>query len=122
MDFFFDPEFRTWIRFCDEGEVAALTDWLKRHRLAHDVVSAKGRGELKKHPRLSEQLILKNGGSHDACALCGTSHTSCRQWIEGDDTDSTDYPGPARFFLCGNCVQTQMQPHPRLYVPASEQL
>ncbi len=122
MGFFFDAEFRTWIRFCEEGEIASVADWLKRHRLAHEVVPAKGRGELKKHPRLSAQLILKNGGSHDACSLCGASHTPCRQWIEGDDTDSTDYPNPARFFLCGNCVQTRMQPHPRLYVPASEQL
>ena len=111
-----------WIRFCDEEEVQSLNDWLKRHQLSHEVSPAKGRGEIKKHPRLSEQLVLKSGGSHDTCGLCGTTHTPCRQWIEGDDTDSIDYPTPARFYLCGTCVQTRMQPHPRLYSPADDQL
>lgn len=122
MDFFYDAEYRSWIRFCNENEIQPLNEWLKRHHLTHEVLPAKGRGELKKHPRLSDQLVLKNGGSHDTCALCGASNIPCRQWIEGDDTDSTDYPRPARFFLCGNCVQTRMQPHPRLYAPADEQL
>ena len=120
--FFFDNEFRAWIRFCDEGEVQHITEHLKRHHLSMDVLPAKGQGELKKHPRLADQLLIKNGGTYDTCALCGASNTPCRQWIEGDDTDSTDYPNPARFFLCGRCVQTQLQPHPRLYAPAEEQL
>ena len=122
MDFFYDPGYRTWIRFCDEGEVQPLNEWLKRHHLAHEVLTAKGRGELKKHPRLSDQLVLKGGGSPTHCALCGTAGVPCRQWVEGDDTDSIDYPSPARFYLCGRCVQTRMQPHPRLYAPANEQL
>jgi hypothetical protein len=120
--FFFDTEARTWICFCDQGEVQALNDWLKRHHLSHEVFPAKGRGEIKKHPRLSDQLVIKSGGSPTVCALCGTHNTPCRQWIEGDDTDSIDYPNPARFYLCGNCVQNRMQPHPRLYAPAEEQL
>ena len=122
MGFFFDSEFRSWIRFCDEDEVQPLNDWLKRHQLSHEVLPAKGRGEVKKHPKLSDQLILRNGGTPTNCALCGASGVSCRQWVEGDDTDSTDYLSAAKFYLCGNCVQTRMQPHPRLYSPADEQL
>jgi hypothetical protein len=111
-----------WVRFCDEHEVDAVGEWLKRHRLAFEAVPARGQGELKRHPRLSEQLLLKTGGSASTCALCGLRNTPCRQWVEGDDTDSTDYPSPARFFLCGQCVQVRMQPHPRLYAPAEDQL
>ncbi len=122
MGFFFDQAFRSWIRFCDEREVQPLNEWLKRHHLSHEVLQAKGRGELKKHPRLSSELVLKNGGSATRCALCAAKGVSCRQWIEGDDTDSTDYPDAARFYLCGACVQARMQPHPRLYAPADEQL
>ncbi len=122
MDFFFDQEFHTWIRFCDEEEVQTLNEWLKRHHLAHEVAPAKGRGELKKHPRLSEQLIVKDGGSPSTCALCGAKNVPCRLWIEGDDTDSIDYPEAARFYMCGSCVQTRMQPHPRLYAPAENAL
>jgi len=122
MGFFFDHDFHAWIRYCDEDEVQPLNDWLKRHHLSHEVLPAKGRGELKKHPKLSDQLVLKNRGSPTMCALCGTSGVACRQWVEGDDTDSTDYPNAAKFFLCGNCVQSRMQPHPRLYTPADEQL
>ncbi|HVT82275.1 MAG TPA: hypothetical protein VHM90_16655 [Phycisphaerae bacterium] len=120
--FFFDSGVRTWIKFCAENEIQPLNEWLKKHHLSHEIQPAKGRGETKKHPRLSDQLALKNGGSANACALCGNTGVPCRQWIEGDDTDSTDYPNPARFFLCGQCVQTRMQPHPRLYAPADEQL
>ncbi len=122
MGFFFDADFRTWIHFCDESEAQPINDWLKRHHLSHEIIPAKGRGELKKYPRLSEQLLIKTGGGPDTCALCGARGVPCRQWIEGDDTDSIDYPNPARFYLCGNCVQTRMQPHPRLYTPAAEQL
>ena len=122
MGFFFDTGLRTWIRFCEENEVQPLNEWLKRHHLSHEVHHAKGRGELKKHPKLSEELVLKTGGSPTHCALCGTRNIACRQWIEGDDTDSTDYPNAARFFLCGPCVQARMQPHPRLYSPVDETL
>lgn len=122
MGFFFDAEFRAWIRFCEEQEVQHINEWLKRYHLSHEILPARGRGELRKHPRLSEMLILKNGGAPDTCALCAADHTPCRQWIEGDDTDSIDYPNAARFYLCGKCVQTRMQPHPRLYSPAEEQL
>lgn len=122
MGFFFDTHHHSWIRHCDSTEVQSLNDWLKRHHLSHEVFPAQGRGELKKHPRLSEQLVLRNGGGPTACALCGATNIACRQWVEGDDTDSTDYPNAAKFFLCGKCVQTRMQPHPRLYSPADEQL
>jgi len=122
MGFFFDAEFHAWIRFCDEHELPTIRDWLKRHHLSHEVTPAKGRGELKKHPKLSEQLVLKNGGGPNTCALCGAKNVPCRQWIEGDDTDAIDYQRPAKFFLCGSCVQTRMQPHPRLYAPVEDQL
>jgi hypothetical protein len=122
MGFFFDAEYHTWIRFCGEHEVQGLNDWLKRHYLSHEILPAKGRGETRRHSRLSDELVLKDGGGPDTCALCGQTPTPCRQWIEGDDTDSTDYPHAARFYLCGKCVQTRMQPHPRLYTPADEQL
>jgi hypothetical protein len=122
MGFFFDRDHRTWIRFCEENEVQALNEWLKRHHLSHEIIQARGRGELKKHPKLSDQLVLKNGGSPTTCALCGSSNVACRKWVEGDDTDSTEYPNPAKFFLCGGCVQTHMQPHPRLYSPVDEVL
>ena len=122
MGFFFDAPACAWIRFCDAHELPPLAEWLKRHHLSHDISPARGRGELKRHPRLSDILVLKNGGSPTSCALCGATNTPCRLWIEGDDTDSIDYPHPARFFLCGTCVQTRMQPHPRLYSPAEEHL
>jgi hypothetical protein len=122
IGFFFDSPARTWIKFCGQSEISSLNDWLKRHHLSHEVQPAHGRGETKKHPRLSDELMLKNGGAPDACALCGKTDTPCREWVEGDDTDSTDYPDPARFYLCGQCVQTRMQPHPRLYSPADERL
>jgi hypothetical protein len=122
IGFFFDSAARTWIKFCAEAEVSGLNDWLKRQHLAHEIQPARGRGETRKHPRLSEELTLKEGGSPNACALCGKIDTPCRQWVEGDDTDSIDYPNPARFYLCGVCVQSRMQPHPRLYSPSDESL
>ena len=122
MGFFFDNDFRTWIRFCSENEVKPINEWLQRHHLSHEILPAKGQGELKKHPKLSDLLVLKNGGSPEMCALCGGSQKLCRQWVEGDDTDSTDYPNAARFYLCGQCVQSRMQPHPRLYSPSDDQL
>ncbi len=122
MGFFFDRDVRAWVRFCDENEVQSLNEWLKKHHLSHEVHPAKGRGECKKHPKLSEQCVLKNGGSPTTCALCGARGVACRQWVEGDDTDSTDYPRAAKFYLCGECVQGRMQPHPRLYSPVDEQL
>lgn len=122
MGFFFDATQRTWVRYCDQRELAALSDWLKRHHLHQQTMPARGRGELKKYPKLSAVLLLKEGGGPTACALCGTRGVACRQWMEGDDTDSIDYPAPAKFYLCGTCVQTRMQPHPRLYSPADDRL
>jgi hypothetical protein len=122
LGFFSDAGVHAWIRFCDENEVGGISEWLRRHQLGHEVVAARGCGETRKHPRLSDLLVLKDGGGPDRCALCGAEDVPCRQWIEGDDTDSVDYEGAARFYLCGKCVQTRMQPHPRLYVPTEEQL
>jgi hypothetical protein len=134
MGFFFDRQARlasraalaagggTWVRFCDEDELEPVADWLRRHRLAFEAAAAKGRGELVRHPKLSDQLLRRDGGSPTACALCGARDVACRQWVEGDDTDSIDYPDPARFYLCGPCVQAHMQPHPRLYAPADDAL
>jgi len=122
VGFFFDNKSKTWIRYCEEGELADLQTWLQRRGLKHKVAEAVGRGELKRMPRLSEQLVIKNGGSPTRCALCGAQGVACRQWVEGDDTDSVDYPNAARFYMCGQCVQFQMQPHQRLYAPVEEVL
>jgi hypothetical protein len=122
VGFFFDQIHRSWIRFCEEDEVASISEWLKRHRLSWQVLPANGRAEVKRHPRLSDELVLKNGGSATVCALCAATGVACRQWIEGDDTDSTDYPHAARFYLCGKCVQKRMSPHPRLYSNVEESL
>ena len=121
IGFFYDSPSQAWLKFCEEGETQSVVDWLKRHHLSHEISVAKGRGEVKKHARLSDALMIKTGGSPTRCALCGAP-APCRQWVEGDDTDSTDYPNAARFYLCGTCVQDRMQPHPRLYSPAEEQL
>jgi hypothetical protein len=122
LGFFFDGKIHAWIRFCDEEEVTGISEWLRRHQLAHEVETAQGRGEVKRLPRLSDTLVLRDGGSPTRCALCGAQAVPCRQWIEGDDTDSVAYAGAARFFMCGKCVQERMQPHPRLYAPTEEQL
>ena len=121
IGFFYDAPSRTWVKFCETEESQSITDWLKKHHLSHEVGAAKGRGEVSKHPKLSDSLILKDGGSPTRCGLCAQD-AACRQWVEGDDTDSTDYPEAARFYLCGKCVQTRMQAHPRLYSRAEEQL
>jgi len=122
IGFFFDQEFRTWIRFSDEKEVPSINDWLKRHHLAHEIAGAHGRGETKRLPKLSDELFLKDGGSPTRCALCGAQNSPCRQWIEGDDTDDIDYTGAKRFYMCGPCAQTRMPAHPRLYSPADDVL
>lgn len=120
--FFFDKPQNAWMRFCAEDEVTHFAAYLNRHHLTHQVLPAMGAGELKRHPRLSDALILKNGGGPAACALCGARNVPCRQWIEGDDCDSIEYAHAARFYLCGKCVQTRMQAHPRLYVAADDHL
>ncbi len=122
MGFFWDIKLKSWLRFCDADELSSIVTWLKRNHLSHTIVVATGRGELKKHPRLSDELVLHDGGGPLTCALCGAREVSCRLWVEGDDTDSVDYPNAARFFMCGKCVQERMSPHPRLYAPAPEQL
>lgn len=122
MGFFWDKPLKSWLRFCSDDEISGISAWLKRHHMAFGLSVASGRGELKKHPKLSDELMLRNGGSHNTCALCGQHHVACRQWVEGDDTDSVDYPNAARFYMCGHCVQERMGPHPRLYAPADDQL
>jgi len=122
VGFFYDQGCKTWIRYCDPDEIQGMGEWLAKHQLTFRIAEAAGRGETKKHPRLADNLILTDGGGPDACALCGAQHVPCRQWIEGDDTDATDYPGAARFYMCGQCVQLRMTPHPRLYAPVEDQL
>jgi hypothetical protein len=122
LGFFWDKPVQSWLRFCGDDEVPGLSGWLKRHHLSFTVKPATGRGELKKHPKLSDELMLRDGGGPQTCALCGARGVPCRQWVEGDDTDSTDYPNAARFYMCGQCVQERMSPHPRLYAPTEDQL
>jgi hypothetical protein len=121
LGFFYDPDLGL-IHYCWKNQIELMAEWLLKRRLAHEIRPANGMGELKKHPRLSDFLILSDGGSPIACALCGVRDVPCRLWVEGDDTDSIEYPSPARFYLCGRCVQNRMQPHPRLYAPADDVL
>ncbi|MGC9259800.1 MAG: hypothetical protein ACP5I8_06940 [Phycisphaerae bacterium] len=111
-----------WICYGDAEKVQPIASWLKKRNIAFQVQPADGIGELKKYPRLSDQLVDKTGGGPTHCALCGASNVFCRQWIEGDDADNIDYPAPMRFYMCGKCVRTRMQPHPRLYAPAEDSL
>jgi hypothetical protein len=122
VGFFFDAQFHTWVRFVDPDEASAVTDYLERHHLGYEVGLAPGRGETRRLPRMSDDLLLRDGGGPARCALCGKGNTPCRQWVEGDDTDCVEYPGAARFYLCGGCVQTHVQQHPRLYSPVEETL
>lgn len=122
IGFFRDESLQAWVNFCSADEVKELAEWMKRERLSFEVKSATGWGELKKYDCLSRNLLLKDGGGPSDCALCGTHGVACRQWIEGDDTDCVDYPGAARFYMCGECVQKQMQSHPRLYAVAPDRL
>ena len=36
MGFFYDETARTWVRYCDEREVASVGEWLKRHHLQQE--------------------------------------------------------------------------------------
>ncbi len=120
--FFQDQTQQGWICFSNLEDVKTLAGWLKRERVSFEVREAAGQGELKKHPCLSNSLLVNSGGGPDECALCGTRGVPCREWIEGDDTDSIQYPKAARFYMCGKCVQERMQKHPRLYAPAPDRL
>ena len=118
--FFMDPASGCWMRFANQDETRDLVEYLKRCRLAHEVKPARGKGRLTRYPRLTTKAT--DGGAPTRCGYCGKDNVFCRQWVEGDDTDSIDYPNPARLYLCGQCVQHVMQPHPRMYVPAEDKL
>ncbi len=119
--FFRDEEKEhAWICFCSLQDVKELAGWLKRERVSFEVKEAIGQGEKKRYPCLSDSLLVKGGP--EECALCGTRGVPCREWIEGDDTDSIQYAKAARFYMCGKCVQERMQKHPRLYAPAPDRL
>lgn len=120
--FFFDPKRKAWIVYCEAHEADPWGEWLKRRHLQYLSFPAEGRGEVQRLPRLSAELLLPKGGNASHCALCGTRGVFCRQWIEGDDTDSTQYEGAKKFYMCGKCVQERMTPHPRLYAPVEGQL
>lgn len=123
MGFFREgPRNSAWTYYCDPAEAAQMTQWLKKRNVHFDVQSADGIGELKKYTRLSDMLVDKSGGDPTHCALCGAHDVFCRQWVQGDDADNIDYPSPTRFYMCGNCVRTRMQSHPRLYAPADDVL
>src|SRR4051794_10987141 len=61
VGFFFARTYQGWVRFAEEPEVESVSEWLKRHRLTWQILPAQGRSELKRHPRLSDELLLKNG-------------------------------------------------------------
>ena len=122
VGFFYDRQRQGWICFCEADEVESWGDWLKRRHLLYVVTEAVGRGEVERLPKLSAELLLPKGGNASHCALCGARGVLCRQWIEGDDTDSTEYAGAKKFFMCGKCVRERMSPHPRLYAPVESRL
>ncbi len=111
-----------WMYYCDPLEAQQMAQWLKKRGIQFHVQPADGLGELKKYTCLSDMLVDKTGGSPTHCALCGATGVFCRQWVQGDDADNIDYPSPARFYMCGKCVRTRMQCHPRLYAPADNAL
>ena len=123
MGFFREgPRNSAWTCYCDPSEAQQMAQWLKKRNVSFDIRPADGVGELKKYSRLSDMLVDKTGGGPTHCALCGAKDVFCRQWVQGDDADNIDYPSPVRFFMCGKCVRTIMQSHPRLYAPADDVL
>lgn len=110
-----------WRMFCDKDELPAIAEWLKERHLNFGVYPTDRVGKYEDYPRLSDQLLRADGGSPTACALCGRDSVACRQWLEGDDSDRIE-PSARRFYLCGNCVQTKVIPHGRLYTHSDEDL
>jgi hypothetical protein len=111
-----------WTCYCDPAEAQQMAHWLKKRNISFEVHAAEGIGELKRYTKLSDMLVDKSGGNPTHCALCGAADVFCRQWVQGDDADNIDYPSPVRFYMCGQCVRTRMQNHPRLYAPAADAL
>jgi hypothetical protein len=123
MGFFREgPRNSAWTCYCAPAEAEQVAQWLKKRNVSFEIQPADGIGELKKYGRLSDMLVDKTGGGPTHCALCGARDVFCRQWVQGDDADNIDYPSPIRFFMCGKCVRTHMQSHPRLYAPADDVL
>ena len=116
------PRNSAWTCYCAPAEAEQVAQWLKKRNVSFEIQPADGIGELKKYGRLSDMLVDKTGGGPTHCALCGARDVFCRQWVQGDDADNIDYPSPIRFFMCGKCVRTHMQSHPRLYAPADDVL
>ena len=100
------------------GEPHVIETLLKGSGYQYKIAEAPGRGEFTRYPRLSDQLMLPDGGRPDRCGLCGKRVDHCRKWIEGDDADDVRAAGVRSFYMCGQCVQMRMEPHPRIYAPA----
>ncbi len=123
MGFFREgPRNGSWTCYCDASEVQRVSHWLKERQVSFEIRPADGVGELTKYSRLSDLLVDKSGGGPTHCALCGAQNVFCRQWVQGDDADNTDYPSPIRFYMCGKCVRTRMQSHPLVDAPADDAL
>jgi hypothetical protein len=122
IGFFFDRQRRGWVLFVNAEDVDGVVEWAKKHQLAVQSEVVEDRGAAVRYPRLSAELVRRDGGGPGACALCGAANVPCWQWIEGDDTDSIEYPNAPRFYMCGRCVQEKMAPHPRLYARARDVL
>ena len=117
--FFGDIESR-YIRFVGDHERKLFEEMLKKLGYDFQVAEAPGRGQFSRYPRLSDELIVSNGGDETHCGLCGMTGVDCRKWIEGDDADDIRDDGARSFYMCGGCVQSKMDPHPRIYSPVDD--
>jgi hypothetical protein len=107
---------RAWFVIVDDEQLDLYVQQLEGRRVAFEVTPATGRGELTRYERLSDRLVLPDGGDGDRCGLCGAAAAgACVEQVECDDTDSPDYPAARRFFVCPACYQGQVLPSPRAY-------
>jgi hypothetical protein len=108
---------RSWFVIVDDGQLDWYVQQLESRHVLFDVAPATGRGELQRYDRLSDHLVLADGGSPSRCALCGVAAAgACVEQVECDDTDSPDYPGARSFYVCPQCYQQHVLPSPRAYM------
>lgn len=111
---------RRWVRVCGRDETEALETLLQRRGVPFDKKSADSDGRLVRFPKLSDELVLPDGGDPTRCAVCGRYVPKAFLYIECDDADNHDYPGAAKFHVCPICVEEKIAPHERLYVRVSD--
>lgn len=118
--FFFGELESRYIRFVGEHDRKIFEAMLKKSGYEFETNEAPGRGQFSRYPRLSDELAILDGGDAASCGLCGMTGVDSRKWIEGDDADDIRAEGARSFYMCGECVQSKMDPHPRIYSPVDE--